>query len=115
VSLSNPRRPDLSVFAGQLWRLACAENESERSGKMIMDNKNTPWSCDSPSQSSLIANPAQILAQKSKKCWPTSLGKRRGSCKDIRSGFEGLVLSSRHLRQVNVSLHPSARGGARVG
>jgi len=113
--LSNPHRPDLSVFAGHLWRLACAENESERSGPTIMGNKNTPCSCDSPSQSSLITNPAQILAQKSKKCWPTSLSEGRGSCKDVRSGFEGLVLSSRHLRQVNISPHPSARGGACVG
>ena len=50
--------PDLDVFAGHLWRLACAENESERSEKKIMGNKNTPCLCDSPSQSFLIANPA---------------------------------------------------------
>jgi len=88
--LSNLRRPDLSVFAGHLWRLACAENESERSGKTIMGNKNTPCSCDSPSQSSLIANPAQILAQKSKKCWPTSLSDSARGWARVRTFEVGL-------------------------
>ena len=101
---------DLDVFAGHLWRLAYAENESERSGKKIMGNKNTPCSCDSPSQSSLIANPAQILAQELKDVGPHPSA-RGGAC--VRT-FE-VVLSSRHLQQVNVSPHPSARGGAHVG
>ena len=102
--------PDLDMFAGHLWRLVCAENESERSGKKIMGNENTPCSCDSPSQSSLIANPAQILAQELKDVGPHPSA-RGGAC--VRT-FE-VVLSSRHLQQVNVSPHPSARGGAHVG
>jgi len=37
--LSNLYRPTLGVLAGHLWRLACAENESERSDKMIVGKK----------------------------------------------------------------------------
>jgi len=72
-----------------------------------MGNKNTPCSCDSSSQSSLITNPAQEL----KNVGPHPSGRGLGT--RVRT-FE-VVLSSRHLQQVNVSPHPSARGGARVG
>ena len=75
-----------------------------------MGNKNTPCSCDSSSQSSLIANPAQILAEELKNVGPHPSG--TGGTR-VRT-FE-VVLSSRHLQQVNVSPHPSARGGACVG
>ena len=52
--LSNSHHPDLGVFAGHLWRLACAENWVRKIRQMIMGNRNTPCSCDSPSQLLLL-------------------------------------------------------------
>jgi len=91
------------VEVGVCWEWV--RNWSERSGKVIMGNKNTPCLCDSPSQSSLSTNPAQILVQKLKNVGPCPSA--RGGA---RVGYALVFMAGSRWLKITCRIHPSLEG-----